>query len=122
MQLKKYIDFNVPIWTLVIIAACGYVAGAKFGSTEPNGKFVSVARTKLIFEAVQARPGASEDQLQKEVVQPINSFIKGYQKEGYAVIDTSIDADGRMAVLALPDGSIDVSDQLSKVLTPAATK
>ena len=122
MQLKKYVNFNVPAWTLVAIGVCAFIGGTKVSAPVPNGKFVSVARNRIIFEAVQARPGATEDQLKAQVVQPINAFIKGYQDEGYAVIDTSIDADGQMAVLALPKGSIDVSDQLSKVLTPAAKK
>lgn len=122
MQLKKYVDFNVPAWTLIAVGLCAALAGAKFGSVEPNGKFVSIARNKIIFEAVQARPGASEEQLQTQVVAPINSFIKKYQTEGYAVIDTSIDADGQMAVLALPKGSIDVSEQLSKILNPEVKK
>ena len=119
MQIKKYIGFNVPAWTLIAVGACTFLAGIQLGTIPSNGKVVSFARNRVIFEAVQVRPGASEEILQKEVVVPINAFIKGYQNEGYAVIDTSIDADGQMAVLALPKGSIDVSDQISKALAPA---
>ena len=119
-HIKKIFDLNAPAWTLIVIGICAFLAGSHFGAPESNGKVATIARNMLIFEAVQARAGQSEEQLQKEVVQPINAFIKSYQDEGYLVVDTSIDAEGHMAILALPNGSVDVSNELAKVLAPKA--
>jgi hypothetical protein len=124
VQLKQKIqslfDFSIPVWTVLLVGVCAYTAGSFLSSPpqDSNGKFVTIARNMVIFQAVQTRRGASESQLKAEVVEPIRLFIQNYQDQGYAVIDTSIDGEGNMAVLALPKGSIDVTHEISQILSP----
>ena len=123
--VESWANFSIPVWTIFIVGICAFLAGTLLNhpvtTTELNGKYATFSRSMIIFQAVQDRQGATESQLKAEITDPINLFIKAYQDQGYVVIDNSTDQDGNMAVLALPKGSIDVSAELSQLLTKKRT-
>ena len=72
----------------------------------------TIAKESVIFDAVYDRPGASKELLEREVTQPILDYLRVLQQEGFVVIDTTTDADGRMSVSALPVGAVDLTAEL----------
>lgn len=116
-KLKTVISYEIPLLAVVFIVGVAVYAGNALFTTEPNGKFVTLAKEAILFQAVYDRPEASQEQINSEVVAPIMATLAKYQTEGYAVIDTTTDADGNMAVVAIPKGSIDVTEEVKKLVT-----
>ena len=79
-------------------------------------KIATIAKESVIFEAVYDRPGASKEQLEVEVMEPIIDYLKILRRGGFIVIDTTTDSDGRMSVSALPEGSIDLTAKLKEIV------
>jgi len=116
-KIKTVISYEIPLLAVVFIVGVAVYAGSTLFTTEPNGKFVTLAKEAILFQAVYDRPEATQDQINSEVVAPIMAALAKYQIEGYAVIDTTTDADGNMAVVAIPKGSIDVTEEVKKLVT-----
>ena len=75
-------------------------------------KYVLVAKESVIFGAVFDRPGASQAQLNSQVLEPTLAFLAELQNEGYVVIDTTLDSNGNMGISAIPNGAIDLTEKL----------
>jgi len=88
----------------------------RFWNPTIPARVVTIAKESVIFEAVYDRPGASKKQLDTEVMEPILLYLKTLQREGFIVIDTTTDSDGRMSVSALPEGSIDLTAKLKEIV------
>jgi len=116
-KIKTVISYEIPLLAVVFIVGVAVYAGSTLFTTEPNGKFVTLAKEAILFQAVYDRPEASQEQINSEVVAPIMAALAKYQTEGFAVIDTTTDADGNMAVVAIPKGSIDVTEEVKKLVT-----
>lgn len=116
-KAKTVIAYEIPLLAVLFIAGVAVYAGSALFATEPNGKFITLAKEAILFQAVYDRPEASQDQINSEVVAPIMATLAKYRADGYAVIDTTTDADGNMAVVAIPKGSIDVTEEVQKLVT-----
>ena len=75
-------------------------------------KYALVAKESVIFGAVFDRPGASQAQLNSQVLEPTLAFLAELQNEGYVVIDTTLDSNGNMGISAIPNGAIDLTEKL----------
>lgn len=75
-------------------------------------KYALVAKESVIFGAVFDRPGASQAQLNSQVLEPTLAFLAELQNEGYVVIDTTLDSNGNMGISAIPNGTIDLTEKL----------
>ena len=111
--------------TLVIVLATALISlnigrgslstgSSVFGFFDPTPvlKVATIAKESVIFDAVYDRPGASKELLEREVTHPILDYLRVLQQEGFVVIDTTTDADGRMSVSALPVGAVDLTAEL----------
>ena len=75
-------------------------------------KYALVAKEAVIFGAVFDRPGASQAELNSQVLEPTLAFLAELQNEGYVVIDTTLDSNGNMGISAIPNGAVDLTEKL----------
>ncbi|OYU42754.1 MAG: hypothetical protein CFE44_22230 [Burkholderiales bacterium PBB4] len=115
MNLKSILlAGEVPFSALVILLGACLYAGHQYG--QENQKIAIGERGAVVIEAVLDRPGASKEQLVKEVQDPILQVLKQYADQGYVVIDSSKDDAGNYAVAALPSGALDITQALREAV------
>ena len=94
----------------------GSLVGFLSSTSAPSMKVATIAKESVLFGAVYDRPGASKEQLDLEVMQPTLAYLRQLQREGFMVIDTTTDSDGRMSVSVLPEGAVDLTEKLKEIV------
>jgi multidrug efflux pump subunit AcrB len=111
MNLKSlFLAGDVPFSALLILSGACFYIGTQYGHDVP--KFAIGERGAVVLDAVLDRPGASKEELQKEVTDPILDVLKHYADQGYVVIDSSKDDAGNYSVAALPRETVDITEAL----------
>jgi hypothetical protein len=105
---------GVPLLLVVALCAAAYAAGA-YLHKQPEGKYVTANKSAVIFTAVMEMQSAASDeaQLKKRVTDPVIALLRRYTDQGYVVIDTAKDDHGNMSIVALPEGTKDITQELS---------
>jgi predicted GNAT superfamily acetyltransferase len=101
---------DVPHLAVLILAAGAFALGRT--SAHPQERIAVAEKGAVVMEAVLQRPGATSQQLDAQVREPILGVLQRYASRGYAVIDVSRDQQGAMAVAALPMGAVDITGEL----------
>lgn len=101
---------NMPYMAVVPLCAVFFALGVHWTSAPP--RIALVERGAVVLEAVLAMPGATNEQLQSQIEAPTKAVLQKYHDAGYLVIDTSRDDAGRLAVAAVPESAIDITDEL----------
>ena len=94
----------------------GSLVGFLSSTSAPSMKVATIAKESVLFGAVYDRPGASKEQLDLEVMRPTLAYLRQLQREGFMVIDTTTDSDGRMSVSVLPEGAVDLTEKLKEIV------
>ena len=113
---------NLPYLVLVPLCASAFLVGMAMRKDIPLPKIAVAEKGAVVLEAVLSRPGMSRQQIQLEVQQPIIDLLKKYEQQGYFVIDATKDDQGYMSVAAVPSSSIDITNELRRLVNPDMAK
>ena len=108
---------NLPYLAAVILCAGAFYAGRV--NTSQRNRVALVEKGAIITEALLANPERSQVEIDAQIRAPILAVLRKYAEAGYAVIDTSKDESGRMAVVALPADAVDITAEMRAAITAA---
>jgi hypothetical protein len=101
---------NVPYVLVLATAASAFVAG-RLTTPEPPA-VVTAEASALILRAALEHPELSAEQLSAAVRQPITEVIQRYARQGHLVVDIGVDESGRYGLLAVPERTVDITENL----------
>jgi ABC-type Na+ efflux pump permease subunit len=114
-SLKRWIlAGEVPILAVLIVSVAVFYGGRS--TVQPRDKVAVVEKGAIVLEAVLSRPGASPEEIDAQVKQPILGVLQKYLAKGYTVIDVSKDDAGNMAVAAVPGDALDITGEMRQAV------
>ena len=108
---------NLPYLAAAILCAGAFYAGRM--DTPQRNRVALVEKGAIVTEALLANPERSQGEIDAQIKAPILTILRKYADAGYAVIDTSKDEAGRMAVVALPADAVDITAEMRAAITAA---
>ena len=119
---KLLLAGNVPFFAVILLCAAAFCVGQNIQIGKPNSKVAVVEKGAIFLQAALERQNESAQQINEEVKDPIINVLKKYESDGYVVIDVSKDERGDMAVLALPENTIDISKEVRAAIKKPQAK
>lgn len=109
---------ELPFLAVVIVAGGAFVAGQH--AAPSANKVASAEKGAIVLETMLAHPEADERFVDQQLRQPILAVVRKYADRGYTVLDASRDDAGNLAVVAMPTGVLDITDELRKAVREAS--
>ncbi|VVD30940.1 hypothetical protein [Paraburkholderia dioscoreae] len=107
--MKKFVTAgSLPYSVALMLCLAAYV----MGNQTATKSVAIVEKGAVVLEATLDRPGATLEQMNAQVKEPIRAVLRRYAQHGYVVIDTSRNDEGDMTVTALPAEAIDITNEL----------
>ena len=112
LELFKYGE--IPLFVLIAVSACAFYAGTELGA--PRLRVAIAERPAVIMQAALSMNDASQETLDEQILEPVRRVLKVYADKGYLVVDVAKDDRGTHLITALPEGAVDITDQLAKAI------
>ena len=116
---------NIPYMAVVILCALSVYCGIEYqkyiqSHQKVIPKIAIAEKTAIILQAAISRQDLSDESLTRDIKQPILSVIKRYTDKGYLVIDSSQNDDGTYTVTGLPEGALNITNEMKNAIKPEA--
>ena len=110
---------------VVILCALSVYSGIEYQKyTQSHQKIIPkiaiAEKTAIILQAAISRQDLSDESLTRDIKQPILSVIKRYTDKGYLVIDSSQNDDGTYTVTGLPEGALNITNEMKNAIKAEA--
>jgi len=114
---------NIPYLAVLILCTLSVYCGIEYqkyvhSHQKVNPKIAIAEKTAIILQAAISRQDLSDESLTRDIKLPILAVIKRYTDKGYLVIDSSPNDDGTFTVTGIPDGAINITDEMKKAIKP----